>query len=166
MSKEQWEAVYRDAWARYYTDDHVETILRRAVASPGMSVSKIRDGLIIFSGSLRIEGVHPLQFGLGRRKVRTQRRHGMAIANPLLFYPWRIFDATRTGIRWLSTALRYSAMLRRIKAEPNAKSYVDDATRPVTHLANEQDRLVEIFADKIPQTHGAPPRTVRETVAG
>jgi len=85
MSKEQWEGVYRDAWARYYTDEHVETILRRAVASPGMSVSKIRDGLIIFSGSLRIEGVHPLQFGLGRRKVRTQRRRGMKIANPLIF---------------------------------------------------------------------------------
>ena len=25
--------VYRDAWARYYTDEHVETIMRRAVAS-------------------------------------------------------------------------------------------------------------------------------------
>ena len=25
MSKEQWEGVYRDAWARYYTDEHVET---------------------------------------------------------------------------------------------------------------------------------------------
>ena len=27
------EAVYRDAWARYYTDEHVETVLRRAFAS-------------------------------------------------------------------------------------------------------------------------------------
>jgi radical SAM superfamily enzyme YgiQ (UPF0313 family) len=166
MSKEQWEGVYRDAWARYYTDDHVETILRRAVASPGMSVSKIRDGLIIFSGALRIEGVHPLQFGLGRRKVRTQRRHGMKTVNPLIFYPWRIVDATRAGLKWLGVSLRYSAMLRRIKAEANAKSYVDDATRPVLHQANEQDRLVELFADKIPHTHGAPQRTAREVVAG
>jgi hypothetical protein len=166
MSKAQWEAVYRDAWARYYTDDHVETILRRAVASPGMSVSKIRDGLIIFSGSLRIEGVHPLQFGLGRRKIRTQRRHGMKIVNPLIFYPWRIFDAARAGAQWLKVSLRYSAMLRRIKADPNARSYVDEATRPVIHQANEPDRLVELFADKIPHTHGAPQRGVREAAAG
>ena len=31
MSKETWEQVYRDAWTRYYTDEHVETIMRRAV---------------------------------------------------------------------------------------------------------------------------------------
>ena len=33
MSKETWEQVYRDAWTRYYSDEHVETIMRRAVAS-------------------------------------------------------------------------------------------------------------------------------------
>ena len=33
MAKQEWEAVYREAWTTYYTDDHVETILRRAVVS-------------------------------------------------------------------------------------------------------------------------------------
>src|ERR1700731_4482188 len=33
MSKETWLQVYTDAWARYYTDEHVETIMRRAAAS-------------------------------------------------------------------------------------------------------------------------------------
>ena len=33
MSKEQWQQVYRDAWKRYYTIEHVETVLRRARAS-------------------------------------------------------------------------------------------------------------------------------------
>src|ERR1700675_4926919 len=37
MSKEQWEQIYRDAWKRYYTDKHVETILRRGAAS-GLSL--------------------------------------------------------------------------------------------------------------------------------
>ena len=40
MSKEAWEQVYRDAWATYYTDDHVETVLRRAVAS-GLKAKKM-----------------------------------------------------------------------------------------------------------------------------
>ena len=26
MSKETWQRVYRDAWKRYYTDEHVETV--------------------------------------------------------------------------------------------------------------------------------------------
>ena len=30
MSAETWRGVYRDAWARYYSDAHVETVLRRA----------------------------------------------------------------------------------------------------------------------------------------
>jgi hypothetical protein len=34
---------------------------------------------LLFSGSSRIEKVHPLQFGIVRRKIRTQRRHGMKI---------------------------------------------------------------------------------------
>src|SRR5438876_6602355 len=38
MSQKEWESAYRDAWATYYTDEHVETVLRRAIAtgtSPG-----------------------------------------------------------------------------------------------------------------------------------
>ena len=34
MSKETWEEVYRDAWTRYYSDEHVETIMRRARRRP------------------------------------------------------------------------------------------------------------------------------------
>ena len=28
MSADAWRGVYRDAWARYYTDAHVETTLQ------------------------------------------------------------------------------------------------------------------------------------------
>ena len=76
MSADAWRGVYRDAWARYYSDAHVETVLRRAVAS-GINPRKIVDAMTVFSGSSRIEGVHPLQFGYVRRKIRTQRRHGL-----------------------------------------------------------------------------------------
>jgi len=159
MSKQQWEQVYRDAWARYYTDEHVEKILRRAVASPGMSVAKIKDGLMIFAGSLRIEGVHPLQFGLVRRKIRTQRRHGLPIENPLVFYPRRLAEALTAGVKWFALARKYNRMVRDIRKRPDALTYLDDATRPLVHDGVvEQDQIVEAFADKIPTTHGAPHR--------
>src|SRR5215471_9180103 len=83
MSKETWLQVYSDAWTRYYSDEHIETIMRRAVASR-LSRRKIRDVLTAFSGSVRIEGVHPLQLGIVRRKRRTQRRYGMPIPSPLI----------------------------------------------------------------------------------
>ena len=53
----------------------------------------------MFSGAARIEGVHPLQFGFVRRKVRTQRRHGLPIENPLIFYPRRAVDFVDGGSR-------------------------------------------------------------------
>ena len=43
-------------------------------------------------------------------------------------------------------------------ADPAHKAYVDDATRPVSIEEPETDELVMFFADKIPDTYGAPKR--------
>ncbi len=157
MSKESWTRVYADAWRRYYTDEHVETLFRRAVAC-GVNLTKIRDAICVFSGAARIEGVHPLQFGFFRRKIRTQRRHGMPIVNPLIFYPWRIVDFIRVAIPWLRLLRRHRRILTRVLADPAAQSYTDEALQPTAGQAT--DHFVEVFADKIPKTHGAPKQQV------
>ncbi len=160
MSKEAWMQVYADAWKRYYTDEHVETIMRRAVVS-GINRTKTLDSLTIFSGSARIEGVHPLQFGFFRRKIRTQRRYGMPIVNPLVFYPWRAFDFLKVSAKWLRLMWRYRRIMARVVADPGVRNYSDEALRPHTQ-PGETDHFLEVFADKIPHTHGAP---VRPTMA-
>jgi radical SAM superfamily enzyme YgiQ (UPF0313 family) len=157
MSKATWEEVYAQAWERYYSDTHVETIMRRAAAT-GINRTKIFDAVTVFSGSARIEGVHPLQFGYVRRKVRTSRRYGMPIVNPLIFYPWRVFDCIRTVVRWLRLVQRYRAILAKVEADPDKMLYMDEALTPT--LAGNTDHLVEVFADKIPKTHGAPKQRV------
>jgi len=164
MSKEEWDKVYLDAFARYYSDEHVERLMRRAVAS-GINRTKIVDSAIVFSAAVRIEGVHPLQFGFIRRKVRTQRRYGMPIVNPLIFYPWRVYDFVSGAIEWLKVVRRYKGMMKRIAADPATANYIDEALTPIG--AGHQDHFVEMFADKIPKTHGAPvmPEPVREAVA-
>jgi radical SAM superfamily enzyme YgiQ (UPF0313 family) len=159
MSKEAWKGAYDDAWARFYSDEHVETIMRRAAAT-GIGKTKVFDSVTVFSGAARIEGVHPLQFGFVRRKLRRQRRSGMPIVNPLLFYPWRVFDFLRTAYRWLSLVRRYRKIQAKVAADPMAVHYMDEALAPTA--VGEQDHFVEVFADKIPKTHGAP---VREAVA-
>jgi hypothetical protein len=156
MSKETWTRVYADAWTRYYTDAHVETIMRRAIVS-GINRTKVLDSLTIFSGAARIEGVHPLQFGFLRRKLRKQRRSGMPVLNPLVFYPWRVVDFLKTTSQWLRLIWHYRRILARVAADPAARSYVDEALSPHTGVG-ETDHFVEVFADKIPHTHGAPAR--------
>jgi radical SAM superfamily enzyme YgiQ (UPF0313 family) len=158
MSKATWEQVYMDAWHRYYSPEHVATIMRRGEAS-GINRTKLFDSLTIFLGAPTIEGVHPLQFGFIRRKVRTQRRYGMPIANPLIFYPWRVYDFVRCGLRWLKLLRRNRRIQRAVLAEPNVKNYTDEALIPI--VTGVADHFVEAFADKIPKTHGAP---VREAV--
>ena len=164
MAQETWERVYADAWQQYYTDEHMEKVMRRAVVA-GISRRKLLDSLVLFSGAARIEGVHPLQFGYVRRKVRTQRRYGMPIVNPLVFYPWRAYDALRAAGQWLRRMLRYRRILKRVVADPATYTYFDEAMQPVT--GDSPDHFVEVFADKIPKTHGAPtavtpPRHVAE----
>jgi pyruvate-formate lyase-activating enzyme len=155
MSPETWRQVYRDAWTRYYTDAHVETVLRRAVRD-GLNPRKIADALTIFSGAVRIEGVHPLQFGFVRRKLRRERRYGMKLENPLIFYPRRAVEFTGALWSWLRLVRRYRRIMRRAMADPAAASYIDEALCGSTEDEHALPDFVHAFSDKIPRTYGAP----------
>ena len=67
--------------------------------------------------------------------------------------------------QWGMLVRRYLAIKKRVKADPAALHYIDEALTPI--VAGTQDHFVEVFADKIPKTHGAPVRAepVREIVA-
>jgi hypothetical protein len=153
MSQTEWERAYRDAWTRYYSPEHVEAIMRRAFVS-GLSMSKVTNAIMVFSGATAIEDVHPLQLGAVRRKVRTQRRHGMPLESPWVFYPRRAVEMARAGVHWGSLAIRLRLLRKRIERDPLGRSYVDDALQATE--AHKLDHFVEVFADKIPKTHGAP----------
>jgi len=156
MSKEEWEGVYRDAWKRYYTDEHVQRVISRAVAT-GLKPRKVADVLTAFSGGTRIEGVHPLQLGIVRRKLRTQRRSGMKLENPLIFYPRRFFEWWRVVGQWVILRTRYQRMIAKAKKEQAERPYVDKALIPsgAEDAAGTSD-FIHVYADKIPHTYGAP----------
>jgi hypothetical protein len=160
MSKETWTQVYADAWKRYYSDEHVETIMRRALVS-GINRTKVLDSLTIFSGAARIEGVHPLQFGFFRRKLRKQRRAGLPVLNPVAFYAWRLFDFLKVTSQWLRLIVRYRRIMARVMKDPASRTHFDEALTPHT-AESAPDHFLEVFASKIPHTHGAPVLTAAE----
>ena len=161
MSRETWEAVYRSAWTQYYSDEHIETIMKRAAAS-GLNKTKVIDAITLFSGAARIEGVHPLQFGFVRRKIRTQRRYGMPIVNPLIFYPWRAYDFTRVAVRWVKLVRRYRKILKVVWEAPDKESYTDHALDPPAGHNAPMSDFVKAYASQIPHTHGAPAHEAAE----
>jgi hypothetical protein len=99
MSDETWEKVYFDSWRQFYTPEHVETVLRRDAAR-GRRTSALYSSVVHFLGSILIEKVHPLECGIFRRKIRKQRRPGMEVENPIVFYPRRVLESLAAGVRW------------------------------------------------------------------
>ena len=85
MTFEEWQGVYQRAWLQYYDMEHIETLLRRAVAD-GIAAKRLMLSLVVFRGMPLIEHVHPLQGGYLRRKVRRTRRPGSPPDKALLFY--------------------------------------------------------------------------------
>lgn len=85
MTREKWQAAYQRAWLQYYSMEHIETLLRRAIAD-GVASLRLMLSLVVFRGMPLIEGVHPLQGGYLRLKIRRTRRPGSPANLALLFY--------------------------------------------------------------------------------
>ncbi len=130
MSKADWERAYRLAWETYYTPEHMETVMRRAVAT-GISPGKVMFLLTWFYGSVMVEKIHPLEGGYLRRKVRTDRRPGLPIENPLLFYPRYAADVVVKHITMAKVIWRMAGLRRKLKRDPEARNYMDTALTPV-----------------------------------
>ena len=149
MSTETWRQVYRAAWEQYYAPEHVETVIRRAAAK-GQNINKVTSFLTWFYGCTTIEGVHPLEAGIFRRKIRTLRRPTFPKEHPLLFYPKRVIEVLRIGIQWGMLVWKFQKILKRVKADPEKKSYTDLALTPVVEQDNEELGLMQVFASHIP----------------
>jgi len=141
MSKAQWEAIYREAWSAYYAPEHMMTVIRRAAAK-GMGLSRLSTVLFAFAACIDIEGVHPLQGGVFRRKVRLDRRPGLPIEPAWRFYPKRVWQAASAHLRYLATWLAFEGRRRRVSKDPQRLAYMDQALMPVT---DDEETTLELF---------------------
>jgi hypothetical protein len=130
MTQAEWEGAYLSAWDIFYTSEHIETILRRAYAT-GINIRSLMPVLMWFSSAVKIERLHPLQWGLFRLKHRKDRRAGLQLESPWAFYSGYAAGLTRTGYHLARRWLRLKSIVRKIEADPNAKFYMDDALTPV-----------------------------------
>ncbi len=125
MPDRDWEDAYRAAWHAFYTPEHINTILRRTCANrigrPGTTLSTI----LWFYLMILFEGVHPLEGGALRLKFRRDRRSGMKLENPLVFYP-RYWVGTAIKLaNYARVYWRCKAMLDKALKAPDRWSYSD-----------------------------------------
>ncbi len=141
MSKSEWEQTYRKAWKTYYTDEHIETVLRRAIAT-GTSPGKTMFFITWFTGCIDIERIHPLEGGFLRRKHRKTRRSGMPLENPLVFYPRTFLETLTKQVRWIALYSRLRLIYRKVRKDPARFDYKDTALEPV---ADNETETLELF---------------------
>jgi radical SAM superfamily enzyme YgiQ (UPF0313 family) len=141
MSPEEWDAVYRAAWAAYYTPEHKMTIMRRAAAA-GMGMSRLLAVLFAFSVAFPVEKLHPLQFGAFRLKYRRDRRPGLPIEPVWSFYPKYLWEIMRKHGRLAQQWIEMSRMCARARREQKRNPYTDLAMTPVT---DDETETLEMF---------------------
>jgi len=141
MSRADWEHAYRLAWQRYYTTEHIETVLKR-VASAGANASNALFLITWFKGSIDYENIHPLESGFLRRKFRRDRRPGFAIEPVWQFYPKYFTETAIKLVRWGALYLRLRRIYLRIKRDPQRFAYTDLAMSPVADGDEETPELL------------------------
>ena len=129
MSHEEWMRTYHDAWRTFYTIDHIKTIFRRRMAE-GHSIRKIRGQLIWFCGAMFVEGVHPLQAGIIRRKHRSERRPSFPIESLVCFTWRRIKETTVNTFNMLRLIIKLHRLKRNVEKDPDSRNYLDQAITP------------------------------------
>lgn len=120
MSRKEWEGLYERVWYLYYSDRHIEKILRET-AYAGISISEVFSTILFFYCAIKYEKTHQLESGVFRRKIRTNRRYGMPIEPRMSFFVKRVKEVIRTQLGFAITFWRFRKLLKKVKRELAAK---------------------------------------------
>lgn len=145
MSDEEWEQAYLDAWNTFYTWDHMETVLRRMVALGSNKRLTTINRLLWYREFVRLYGIHPLESGFLRIKVRNDRRPGFARQTAVEFLRDYGAELGYTTRELITTYARLRIIMERLWAARAQlrTSYADVATTPPSE--DEHERL-ELFS--------------------
>ena len=141
MSDTEWEDAYSAAWHAYYDRAHMETVIRRAAALPGGRPHAKARLMLWFYMMYAIEGVHPLEGGIFRLKRRRDRRKGLPVVSPLVFYPRLAAElAVKVG-KYATMGWGAWRTYRKVARDPARASYSDVALAP----PDAEDFDLELF---------------------
>jgi hypothetical protein len=132
MSDADWEAAYREAWASYFTWDHMETVVRRHAILPRGRPKKAAQYMNEFKMMFEIERLHPLEGGIVRRKRRRSRRAGFRRVPALVFYPAFALECVGKAWRYWRYLRTEKKIVKRVCADPTRRDYMDMALTEAT----------------------------------
>jgi len=143
MSREEWQRVYYDAWKWYYTEEHVERLLKRNKAL-GLKTNRVWRSVAQIYGAANFEGVHPQQCGYFRRRVRTERRPELPREPAVAFYADHWLRALIKYARFGLYVVNTFRLRNRVERDPASKLYMDAAIAPVVDAEGEALEMFEL----------------------
>jgi len=141
MSPDEWQKLYHDSWTAFYSPQHLETVMRRSVATDS-NAGNMTFLLLWYYAMVALEKIDPLEGGYLRRKYRKDRRPTLAVESPWAFYPRYVFDLLYKHVKLASLVWRYGGFRRRLKRDPEARNYTDIALTPVDEDRSDEMELV------------------------
>jgi hypothetical protein len=145
MSPEQWQKLYHDSWAAFYSPEHLETVMRRSVATAS-NAGNMTFLLLWYYAMVALEKIDPLEGGYLRRKYRKDRRPTLPVESAWVFYPRYVFDLLYKHVKLATLVWRYGSFRRRLKRDPDAPNYMDLALTPVDDERSDEMELAVMGA--------------------
>jgi hypothetical protein len=151
MAADEWQKLYHDSWSAFYSPEHLETVMRRSVAT-NSNAGNMTFLLLWYYAMVALEKIDPLEGGYLRRKYRKDRRPELPVESPWVFYPRYVFDLLYKHVRLAQLIWRYGGFRRRLKRDPDAPNYMDLALTPVDdHHSDEMELAGVVGAPAKPQ---------------
>jgi hypothetical protein len=126
MSRKAWEKLYRDSWLEFFSLEHIETVLRRGVAT-GIGMGNMITLLLWFHFCVKEEHIDPLQGGFFRRKYRKDRRPTLPVESPFVFYPRFVANLIYKHVKLAQLIWHFHWFRKRLERDPMARTYTDTA---------------------------------------
>ncbi len=130
MSDREWDEAFAEAWERFYSLDHMETIIKRLFAFKRNKKTTVLRRLVWWRFFPVHFGIHPLEGGYFPLKVRTDRRPTMPRENPLVFYPKYVAEIFTFHFHYIRLEMQLRKIIRRVQNDPARESYRDIALTP------------------------------------
>jgi pyruvate-formate lyase-activating enzyme len=135
MSDREFEEVFWEAHAAFYTFEHMDRIFKRMVAlRNGMRFTTLMQ-LMAYREGPRLERAGFSECGVIRVVRRRQRRFGLPIESPFVFYPRVAWRFTRKTATYATTYIRLRFVLARAWRSwerTDIVPYTDAAIAPAT----------------------------------
>ena len=154
MTDQELDDLYKAVWDTYYTPEHMRTVIKRAFALGSNKKLTLSSLLTGFGVNTRVNNIRSYDMGIMRYIARRERREGLPLEHPIVFYPkmlWRTVSGLITVSRSFSSLSRYA---KKTWKDKSYVDYLDDAITPVaaddysTLEMYQQTRGVKAQADK------------------